>query len=408
MNEKEKDLKQDNELSLEQDNKAGADTEESTQELAHDREETNYSSANTHDQELEQDAAEDREEEEREERNNSVFAGHAPGAPARSGGKSWMYISLGLALILIVVLVKPPFGGGSDKKSVASVNGVSITKDQLYDQMVKLGGSQTVENMIQEELINQEADKAGVKITDADVNKEIDYIKKQFPTEADFESALQQNGMTLDDLKAQTPMQLTIRKILEPKATVTEKDIEDYFKTNKAKYDQAEEVKASHILVATKEEADAILKQLNEGADFATLAKEKSTDGSKDAGGDLGFFGKGVMDPAFEKAAFALKVGETTKEPVKTQFGYHIIKVTDHKDAKAATLADKKEEIKEQLVRDKVSELSTAWLDDVKSKAKITNTLAKDDAAATDTATGAAGDATTTETGAANNAAAGQ
>ncbi|QHT60600.1 peptidylprolyl isomerase [Paenibacillus lycopersici] len=396
MNEKEKDLKQDNELSLEQDNKAGADTEQSTHELAHDRDEAGNGFEDTQDDDGEQDGGNEHEG----ARNNEAIAPVAAASQARSGGKAWMYTSLGLAIILIVVLIKPPFGGGSDKTAIGSVNGVSITKQELYDQMVKLGGTQTMDNLIQEELIKQEADKAGIKITDADIDKEIDSIKKQFPTEADFESALTQNGLTLEDLRAQTPMQLSIRKILEPQAKVTDKDIEDYFNQNKASFDQAEEVKASHILVATKEEADAILKQLNEGGDFAALAKEKSTDtGTKDNGGDLGFFGKGVMDPEFEKAAFALKVGETTKEPVKSQYGYHIIKVTDRKAAKAATLAEKKDEIKDTLIRQKVSELSTAWLADIKSKAQITNTLAKDDAAA-----GAAA----TETGAANAAPVGQ
>ncbi|NBC69116.1 peptidylprolyl isomerase [Paenibacillus sacheonensis] len=316
--------------------------------------------------------------------------------PARSGGKAWMYISLGLALILIVVLIKPPFGGGSDKTAIGSVNGVSITKEKLYDQMVKLGGAQTMDNLIQEELIKQEADKAKIVVTDADVDSEIARIKKQFPTEADFDNALTQSGMTLDDLKAQTPMQLQIRKILEPQAKVTDKDVEDYYNTNKAQYDTPEQWKASHILVATKEEADAILKQLKGGADFATLAKEKSTDpGSKDKGGDLGFFGKGAMDPEFEKATLALKVGETTTAPVKSSFGYHIIKLTDHHDAKQATLAEKKDEIKDQLIQSKVSDLSTAWLEDLKSKAKITNSLADD---------AAAGTPAPTNTGAVNNA----
>ncbi|WP_235946593.1 peptidylprolyl isomerase [Paenibacillus glycinis] len=387
MNDKEKEFKQGNDDSLEHENQAGADTEETTHELANGQEDSVAENENT--------VAEDRGHEEPEhhlrDREELEIAGAAPiSQPVRSGGggggKAWMYISLALALILIVVLVKPPFGGASGKKAIGSVNGTAITKDQLYDAMVELGGAQTMDNLIQDQLIKQEADKAGIVISDADVDKEIANIKKRFPTEADFESALQQSGMTLDDLKKQTPMQLRIRKILEPQAKVTDKDVEDYFNQNKAQYDTPEEVKASHILVATKEEADAIIKQLDGGADFAALAKEKSTDtGSKDNGGDLGFFGKGAMDPAFEKAAFALKVGETTKTPVQSQYGYHIIKVTDRHEAKAATLAEKKDEIKEQLIQSKVSELSTAWLDDLKKKAKITNTLA-DDAAAADPA----------------------
>lgn len=393
MSENEKDWKQDNERSLANETEAGGDTEAiEREELPEEQARYAYE-----DEQAAREGEDDVNEAAPEEEDAELAAAGAASAGAVSGpnrgpGKAWMYISLGLAVILIIVLIKPPFGASSDKKAVGSVNGVAITKDNLYDAMIKLGGEQTMNNLIQEELVNQEADKAGVKITDADVDKEIDSIKKQYGTDEAFQSALQQYGMTIDMLREQTPMQLQIRKILEPQAKVTDKDIEDYFNQNKAQYDQAEQVKASHILVATKEEADAILKQLKDGADFATLAKEKSTDtGSKDNGGDLGFFGKGAMDPAFEAAAFALKVGETTSEPVKSQYGYHIIKVTDRKEAKAATLADHKDEIKEQLVRTKISDLSTNWLADLKAKSKITNSLATEDPTATDAAGAATG-----------------
>ena len=318
MSDKEKELKQGNDESLEHENQAGADTEETTHELANPQKDpvAEYENTVAEDRGLENEPEEDARDREELEPANAARISQAPRSGG-GGGKAWMYISLALALILIVVLVKPPFGGTSGKKAIGSVNGTAITKDQLYDAMVELGGAQTMDNLIQDELIKQEADKANIVISDADVDTEVANIKKRFPTEADFESALQQSGMTLDDLKKQTPMQLRIRKILEPQAKVTDKDVEDYFNQNKAQYDTPEEVKASHILVATKEEADAIIKQLDGGADFAALAKEKSTDtGSKDNGGDLGFFGKGAMDPAFEKAAFALKVGETTKKPV--------------------------------------------------------------------------------------------
>ncbi len=88
------------------------------------------------------------------------------------------------------------------------------------------------------------------------------------------------------------------------------------------------EIKASHILVKTKEEAEKIIKELKDGGDFAKIAKEKSECPSKQNGGDLGYFGKGAMVPEFEKAAFALKVGEISK-PVQTQFGWHVIKRTE-------------------------------------------------------------------------------
>ncbi|MFC5649062.1 peptidylprolyl isomerase [Paenibacillus solisilvae] len=303
-------------------------------------------------------------------------------APVKGGSKSWMYISMGLAILLVIALIKPPFGGSSSE-TVATVNGVAISKDKLFDSMAELGGAQTLDNLIQDELITQEADKAGIKVTDADVDKEIESVKGRFPSEAEFEAALQQAGMTLEDLKKQTPMQLRIRKILEPQVVdkVTEADMKTYFDENKASFNTPLQVRASHILVATEKEANDILKELKAGGDFAAIAKAKSTDtGSKESGGDLGFFGAGAMDPAFEKAAFALKKDELSA-PVKSTYGYHIIKVTDRKEAKTATYDEEKSKIKDLLISQKVSELSQTWLADLKTKSKITNTL-EDKAAA--------------------------
>lgn len=265
--------------------------------------------------------------------------------------------------------------GNDGNGVVGSVNGVPITKNQLYAAMVAVGGSQMLDNLIQEELVQQEAKKKGIVISDKDVEGEIAQIKKQFSSDSEFQAALQQSNMTLEDLKKQLPMQIRIRKLVELRAKVTDEEVKQYFEDNRATFDQAEEVKASHILVPTQAEADGIMKQLKEGADFAKLAKEKSIDtGSKNAGGDLGFFGRGVMVAEFEKAAFSLKVGELGG-PIKTEFGYHIIKLTGHKDAKAATLEEKKAEIREQLVRQKVAELSPQLLGELKSKAKITKSL---------------------------------
>lgn len=265
--------------------------------------------------------------------------------------------------------------GDAGKEAVGSVNGVPITKNQLYAAMAAAGGAQTLDNLIQEELLTQEAKKKAIVISDQDVEAEISQIKKQFSSESEFQAALQQSNMTIDDLKKQLPMQIRVRKLVEPRAKVTDEEVKQYFEANRDMFDQAEEVRASHILVSTKAEADDILKQLKGGADFAKLAKEKSTDpGSKNAGGDLGFFGWGAMVPEFEEAAFSLKVGELSG-PIKTDFGYHIIKVTDHKEAKAATLEEKKAEIREQLIRQKVAELSAEFLEELKSKAQITKAL---------------------------------
>src|SRR5690606_12953657 len=114
------------------------------------------------------------------------------------------------------------------------------------------------------------------------------------------------------------------------------------------------EVHARHILVKTKEEADKIVKELDGGAEFETLANEHTTDPSgKTSGGDLGYFGPGQMVPEFEKAAFDIDVGSYGKEPVQTQFGWHVIKVEDKRARQPPAFDMVKEQVKQLLIRDK-------------------------------------------------------
>ncbi|MFD2877573.1 peptidyl-prolyl cis-trans isomerase [Paenibacillus rhizoplanae] len=141
---------------------------------------------------------------------------------------------------------------------------------------MKPAGNPPCKNLITTTLVGQEAKKANIKVTDADINQEIEDLKTQFGGEEALNNALQQSSMTIEDLKKQMPLQVEIRKLIEPKITITDADISKYFDENKAKYNQEEEVRASHILVKTKEEAEAIVKQLKEGGDFAALAKEKN------------------------------------------------------------------------------------------------------------------------------------
>jgi peptidyl-prolyl cis-trans isomerase C len=129
-----------------------------------------------------------------------------------------------------------------------------------------------------------------------------------------------------------------------------------------------EELRASHILVKTEDEAKAIIKQLEGGADFAKLAKEKSIDTTSGAnGGDLGFFADGDMVPDFYAAAAKLKKGEITKTPVKTQYGFHVIELTDKRTKPAPKFEEVKSQIKDQLTQ----ELISAWLADMHKGAKV-------------------------------------
>ena len=138
---------------------------------------------------------------------------------------------------------------------------------------------------------------------------------------------------------------------------ITDEEVRARYDKEMAAAPAVNEVKARHILVKTKEEAEAVIKQLDDGAKFEDVAKEKSSDGSAAQGGDLGYFGPGQMVPEFEKAAFELEVGAYTKEPVQSQFGFHVIKVEDKRTKQPPAFEQVKDQIHSMLLRDKYFEL---------------------------------------------------
>jgi peptidyl-prolyl cis-trans isomerase C len=138
---------------------------------------------------------------------------------------------------------------------------------------------------------------------------------------------------------------------------VTDADIKARYDKEVAAMPKVQEIHARHILVKTEDEAKAIIKALGGGKDFTELAKEKSTDPNKSDGGDLGYFKAGQMVPEFETAAFALEKGQVSKEPVKTQFGFHVIKVEDKRDAPPPEFDKVKDQVRQIIMRDKYMEM---------------------------------------------------
>jgi peptidyl-prolyl cis-trans isomerase C len=135
--------------------------------------------------------------------------------------------------------------------------------------------------------------------------------------------------------------------------TVTDAEVKARYDKEIADLPKQEEIRARHILVATEDEAKAVIKELDGGKDFAEVAKEKSTDSNKSDGGDLGYFAKGRMVPEFEEVAFALDKGAYTKTPVKTQFGFHVIKVEDKRDAPPPPYDQVEPQVRQLVMRDK-------------------------------------------------------
>jgi peptidyl-prolyl cis-trans isomerase C len=149
--------------------------------------------------------------------------------------------------------------------------------------------------------------------------------------------------------------------------TITDEEIRARYDTEVANTPPVNEVKARHILVKTKEEAQEVIKQLDGGAKFEDLANEKTTDPSgKTSGGDLGYFGPGQMVPEFEKAALALEPGSYTKEPVESQFGWHVIKVEDKRAKQPPAFEEVKEQIRNVVLREKYFALAKRLRDAAK------------------------------------------
>lgn len=150
-------------------------------------------------------------------------------------------------------------------------------------------------------------------------------------------------------------------------AGITDAELKARYDQELAKFSPPEEIHARHILVETEDEAKAIIKDLEGGADFATIAKEKSKDpGSGAEGGDLGFFARGQMVPPFEEAAFALEVGQITKTPVKSDFGWHVIKLEEKRKQEPPPFDQIKDQIRTVLLREKFAELLTGLKENAK------------------------------------------
>ena len=280
--------------------------------------------------------------------------------------------SLRVVVIIVVVglLIIGALWTYNDLKAVARVNSTNITWKQFNDALKKQSGNQMLAGLLREELIRQGAKQHNITVIDEDVQSELDRLADQFGSTAGLEQVLSQYGMSLDDLRGQIKSTLLLEGIAAKDVTVEEEELKTYYEENKDRYTEPEQVKARHILGEDEETAKSILKKLESGEDFAEIAKEKSSDsGSKDKGGDLGFFERGVMDASFEEAAFNLGIGETSA-PVKTMFGYHIIRVEDKKPERLAAFEEVRDDVRKQVIKQK-SKLTSEVLSDLKDAAQI-------------------------------------
>lgn len=260
---------------------------------------------------------------------------------------------------------------GGDSEVIAQSNAGNVTKEEFYSNLKSAAGSQILTMMVQEKVLDDKYD-----VTDKEIDAKLEEYRAQMG--AQLETIIQQQGE--DYIKKQIKFELLATKAAEDQVKVTDDEVKKY-------YDSLEgQIRASHILVEDEKKAKEVEQKLKDGEKFEDLAKEYSTDGTAQKGGDLGFFPKeGQMDKTFSDAAYKLKVGEVSA-PVKTQFGYHIIKKTEERGNYEDMKDELTKDVKEQKVMDQatVQEIVNKMVQDAKVEVKdkdLENTFNNDAAA---------------------------
>lgn len=281
----------------------------------------------------------------------------------------------GGAFIVAVVLCIFLILNMNAEESVATVNGETIEKEELYDLLVSQYGEDALDSLITSKIVQLEAEKNDIEVSQEDIDDELASYYNQYDGEEGFQSALEGSGMTIADFKEDVEEYLAMNQLLKDRISVTDEEKEAYFEENKESFNQPEQVTARHILTETKEEAQTVLDKLEEGEDFADLAAEYSTDDTTSgSGGDLGTFGEGEMVEAFDEAAFFLEDGEVS-DPVETEYGFHIIEVTDHTNEKESVYEDVEDEVTDALNDSKLNEEYSVWLEEKMTEYEINNNL---------------------------------
>ena len=299
----------------------------------------------------------------------------------------------------------PSFEEEDDSTIVATIDETTIIKSEVDEEQEKLLRqfqarfspqqmaqiepklwSQALENLINFKLLAAEADRKEIQVEEKTIEEQISQISGRFQTPEQFREQLAAYGMTEEELREEVKNNLRINALLESELTqstqVQEKEIQDFYKNHSENFSSPERIQASHILIkvdptdgpAEKEQKRqklaALQEEIKNGADFAQLAREHSDCPSKERGGDLGSFTRGRMVKPFEDVAFQLKAGEVS-EIVETQFGYHLIKVTDRQKPQVESLEESRDKVITMLNRQKRDESIANYLNELRNKANI-------------------------------------
>ena len=258
-----------------------------------------------------------------------------------------------------------------ENKALVSTNGYKVTKGELDAKLEAMPvASQVLHSMVQQALVFQYAKDHNIQVSESDIDSKINDIKQRL-SDQQLDQALKQQGMSQQDLRDLMKEQIIVKDAVDQNLHVSDAQLQDYLNKNHALLDQPKQVRARHILVSTLPTAQMIEQKLKAGGDFAALAKQYSSDpGTKDKGGELGFFTQGAMVKEFSDAAFSMKPGQIS-QPVHSPYGWHVIQVEEIKPAQVATLANSKQKIKDQMLSSQEQMAVPDFMDKLMANAQI-------------------------------------
>ncbi len=237
--------------------------------------------------------------------------------------------------------------------------------------------------LIDDKLILSEAKKLNIEVDDKDVEERVSEVKKQFNSQAEFEKALEEQGLTLKELRKRYKENIMSRRLIDQKigskVLVSPIEINEYYEKHIKEYLQPEEISLSNILLRPKKDVEVektlglakeILRRIREGGDFANLARKYSEGPNAKEGGLMGYVKKGDLLPEIEAVVFGLKEGETS-DVIQTSLGYHIFKVEEKKERKIRELSEVQHKVEEAVFREKVRTRLVGWIEGLKNNAYI-------------------------------------
>lgn len=278
-----------------------------------------------------------------------------------------------IAAALIAALASPALAAAVPGDfDVVRVNGTAIRQSEVLERLWKRYGSQTLEEMIDELLMRQAAAAKKITASPAEVDKRFSRLQAQFGSRELLVSQLEQAGTTIAKVKEDLAEEIVReRLVVDAKGIkVGDDELKKAFDANKDKLGKPEAAHLRHILAKNEAEADELVAKIKGGADFQTLAREKSLAASgKAAGGDYGFVSRGMLPPEIDEVAFSLKAGEVKVVPGPR--GQHILQVVEKRAAQAASFDEVKDDLREMLLAEKLKDASQPYLLELRRKADI-------------------------------------